>query len=800
MSYQVLARKWRPKNFDELQGQEHVSRALINAIETERLHHAYLFTGTRGVGKTTIARILSKCLNCETNGLTSKPCGECASCVEIDQGRFVDLIEVDAASRTKVDDTRELLENVQYRPTRGRYKVYLIDEVHMLSNSSFNALLKTLEEPPEHVIFLLATTDPQKLPVTVLSRCLQFHLKHMDEQTIANHLSFILGQEAIEFEQPALNLIAQSAEGSMRDALSLLDQAIAFGQGQVQETDIRSMLGTIDHQFMVKLLEALANKDSAAAIQAITDMSNYPVDFADAMKELLSRLHQIAIFQATGVHLDSAATYIPQFAEYMDPQDLQLYYQMGLHARRDMEWAPTPKQGLEMALLRMLAFQLDANESANSVGAKKKVSAKLTIEFAAPEIDSSEDRSLTSHQQQDNPANINAEQKHLDAQSGLVQSNSVQKPQEIDSHLFDENSSNEIIQSDTAHGEAANGEISLEKSNTEQVNQELDEAVGFDEPPFNPDDYQQFVDADETDFEPSESETKTSTYELEPSKQDEQLQDNALASLHSALGLDFSTKKPPQNNAQTESEALSSVSKSDELFETSELRDQKRVSEEMALTESQLSATTHNQESIDHGSVIQAADDVDDEDDDELNDELTQHLMSNLIMAQAEEQDEGQKKEAPIQAVVEEFSAELVNDAQFKPCQESQQWADLVKTLDLTGTYHQILQSSTVQWSSGQQGQGDLVMKVSPDQDIICTDTAKKEIEQALEKHFERNITIEWSFAEPEMETPAMIWQRKAKERHRQACNDLIAHPFAKQLQSKFAAQLDEASIKYLTQ
>lgn len=368
MSYQVLARKWRPKNFEELQGQEHVSRALVNAIESNRLHHAYLFTGTRGVGKTTIARILSKCLNCESpdisdTGLTAKPCGECSSCVEIDEGRFVDLIEVDAASRTKVDDTRELLDNVQYRPTRGRYKVYLIDEVHMLSNSSFNALLKTLEEPPEHVIFLLATTDPQKLPVTVLSRCLQFHLKHMDEQTIANHLNFILEQESISFEPVALQLIAQSAEGSMRDALSLLDQAIAFGQGSVNEKDIRSMLGTIDHQFMEHLLSALSDKNSKVAMDAVAEMSQYPVDYSDALKELLSRLHQIAVFQATGILLDQGASYVEQFAEKISSPDLQLYYQIGLHARKDLAWAATPKQGLEMALLRMLAFNIKADDS-----------------------------------------------------------------------------------------------------------------------------------------------------------------------------------------------------------------------------------------------------------------------------------------------------------------------------------------------------------------------------------------------------------------------------------------------------
>ena len=257
MSYQVLARKWRPRNFREMVGQEHVLQALVNALDHDRLHHAYLFTGTRGVGKTTIARILAKCLNCET-GVSSQPCGECSSCLEIAEGRSVDLIEVDAASRTKVEDTRELLENVQYAPTRARYKVYLIDEVHMLSGHSFNALLKTLEEPPPHVKFLLATTDPQKLPVTILSRCLQFNLKNMPPEQIVGHLSNVLGQEMISFDEPSLWLLARAAAGSMRDALSLTDQAISFGSGKLGEADVRSMLGTVDLSFVYELLEALA--------------------------------------------------------------------------------------------------------------------------------------------------------------------------------------------------------------------------------------------------------------------------------------------------------------------------------------------------------------------------------------------------------------------------------------------------------------------------------------------------------------------------------------------------------------
>lgn len=353
MSYQVLARKWRPKSFEELVGQKQTARALSNALETQRLHHAYLFTGTRGVGKTTIARILSKSLNCEA-GITSKPCGDCSSCVEIDQGNFVDLMEIDAASRTKVEDTRELLDNVQYRPTRGRYKVYLIDEVHMLSGHSFNALLKTLEEPPPHVIFLLATTDPQKLPVTVLSRCLQFHLKRMEEQQIIDHLSMILNAEKIEFEQKALAPIAKGADGSMRDGLSLLDQAIAFSGAKIELEQVLEMLGSIDQSYCFKLLDAICNSDADELMNVIQEMSQYSPDYFEVMSDWLTLLHQIAVAQATS---NSENEKIAQLANNITSADLQLFYQLSLQAKKDLPFAPHPRQGFEMALLRVIAFR-----------------------------------------------------------------------------------------------------------------------------------------------------------------------------------------------------------------------------------------------------------------------------------------------------------------------------------------------------------------------------------------------------------------------------------------------------------
>lgn len=362
MSYQVLARKWRPKSFETLIGQEQTAQALINALESQRLHHAYLFTGTRGVGKTTIARILSKSLNCET-GITSKPCGECSSCLEIDAGNFVDLMEIDAASKTKVEDTRELLDNVQYRPSRGRYKVYLIDEVHMLSGHSFNALLKTLEEPPPHVVFLLATTDPQKLPVTVLSRCLQFHLKQMEEESIVNYLTEILTSESIAYEVEALPLVAKGADGSMRDALSLLDQAIAFSGEKITKRLTEDMLGTIDQNICINLLRHLHNSDVNGLMDEIKTIAQYSPDYFEVFQSWLSMLHNIAVSQATSSITDDA---LEPFVKTISASDLQYYYQISLQAKKDLPYAPNPRQGFEMAMLRIIAFRPSKNQSANT--------------------------------------------------------------------------------------------------------------------------------------------------------------------------------------------------------------------------------------------------------------------------------------------------------------------------------------------------------------------------------------------------------------------------------------------------
>ena len=362
----ALARKWRPKSFAELVGQEHVVRALSNALTQNRLHHAWLLTGTRGVGKTTLARILAKALNCET-GVSAEPCGKCGACTEIDAGRFIDLIELDAASNTQVDNMRELLENALYAPTSGRFKVYIIDEVHMLSRNAFNAMLKTLEEPPSHVKFILATTDPQKIPVTVLSRCLQFNLKQIPPPLIREQLQKVLGLESVEFELPALALLAHAAQGSMRDALSLLDQAIAHGAGKVEEKAVRDMLGAVDREYLVDILRALSRGDGSALVEQAERMAARSLSFDSALEEMATLLHRLALIQTLPGSLvddDLDRDALLELSAAFTPEDVQLMYQIALHGRRDLGMAPEEFAGFSMTLLRMLAFVPVSDEDA----------------------------------------------------------------------------------------------------------------------------------------------------------------------------------------------------------------------------------------------------------------------------------------------------------------------------------------------------------------------------------------------------------------------------------------------------
>ena len=438
MSYQVLARKWRPRSFNEMVGQTHVLRALINALDSQRLHHAYLFTGTRGVGKTTIARIIAKCLNCET-GISSTPCGVCSICKEIDEGRFIDLIEVDAASRTKVEDTRELLDNVQYSPSRGRFKVYLIDEVHMLSTSSFNALLKTLEEPPPHVKFLLATTDPQKLPVTVLSRCLQFSLKNMPPERVVDHLSHVLTAEHIPFENDALWLLGRAADGSMRDAMSLTDQAIAFGEGKVLAADVRAMLGTLDHGQVYGVLHALLQGDARALIEAVRHLAEQGPDWSGVLSEMLNVLHRVAIAQVLPEAVDNGQgdrERVLELASVLPSEDVQFYYQMGLIGRRDLPLSPDPRSGFEMVLLRMLAFRPADTEDAPRVALKPLGISQATADSATNPVAGA---ATATPVQQASPAQPEPEQQpaSVDDLPAVVEHHDIPEPESIAATVAD---------------------------------------------------------------------------------------------------------------------------------------------------------------------------------------------------------------------------------------------------------------------------------------------------------------------------------------------------------------------------
>ena len=425
MAYQVLARKWRPSNFSQMVGQEHVVKALTTALESERLHHAYLFTGTRGVGKTTVARLIAKSLNCET-GVTAEPCGQCASCIEIAEGRSVDVLEVDAASRTKVEDTRDLLDNVQYAPTRSRFKIYLIDEVHMLSNHSFNALLKTLEEPPEHVKFLLATTDPQKLPATVLSRCLQFNLKNMVPQQIIDHLRHVLAEESVGFDDESLALLARGAEGSMRDALSLTDQAIAHGSGKLAADEVRQMLGTVSRTKVFDLLDAIVANDPKLALAVVEDIASHSPDYAGTLDELASVLHQISLAQAVPGSVDLTLPEherLTSMAQGITADDAHLWWQMAVAAKRELYLASDPRAGLDMAVLRMIAFRpaVVLTDASEVPPAKKPEPPVMPVE---PATTSKQQPSISS----DRPDNDTTSADQMASEQEVVAPNQVSAP------------------------------------------------------------------------------------------------------------------------------------------------------------------------------------------------------------------------------------------------------------------------------------------------------------------------------------------------------------------------------------
>ncbi len=525
--YQVLARKYRPQNFSQLVGQSHVSRALSSALSRGRLHHAYLFTGTRGVGKTTIARILAKCLNCET-GVTATPCEQCNVCKSVNAGRFIDLIEIDAASRTRVEDTREFLENVPYAPTQGRYKVYLIDEVHMLSTHSFNALLKTLEEPPEHVKFLFATTDPQKLPITVISRCLQFTLRPLAKDEIFHHLDQILNTEQIEHESDALWQLAESAQGSLRDALSLTDQAIAYGQGQVATQDVIDMLGLIDQTLVFDLLDAIHQNQKGVVAQLVQHMRQQAIDVQHVLEQLISILHELAVMQILGdvnnAQTAQNADYKIKLAKQIQAQDLQLYYQIAVQGRSDLSLALTPEQGFEMCIMRLLAFRplsvneviqptidenTDVNKVTNSTVQHSVENSKNEQNLNQKVTETSQVKEQISEQITDQNNDFDHEQHIQSTNKNVELENPQLQNQQLANHDV-ELAQTQYIESstDTTQSEAelnlkAQTEISSETGVKEPIQQsetvqELMRAEDIQAEPIQQDDFQEEIDTQET--------------------------------------------------------------------------------------------------------------------------------------------------------------------------------------------------------------------------------------------------------------------------------------------------------------
>ncbi|NVJ58786.1 MAG: DNA polymerase III subunit gamma/tau [Gammaproteobacteria bacterium] len=744
MSYTVLARKWRPQNFAQLVGQEHVQRAIVNAIEQQRVHHAYLFTGTRGVGKTTIARIFSKCLNCET-GITATPCGTCNTCQEIEQGRFVDLMEIDAASRTKVEDTREILDNVQYRPSRGRYKVYLIDEVHMLSNSSFNALLKTLEEPPPHVIFLLATTDPQKLPVTVLSRCLQFHLKRMTLERINQHLADVLSKESIEFDDVSLNAIAKAADGSMRDALSLLDQAIAFGGGKLSASEVIEMLGSVDHHFVRDLVMALAENDPQKLMNIVDSMAEFSPNYAQVLSDILSQLHQLAVANLIG---DSEDEVTRQLLEMLSAEDIQLYYQIGLHAKKDLPLAPEPREGFEMALLRMLAFR--PQSKSNVIIQQKKNNKVNRLSSSTPKV-------TNTAIEESSPADL-AEIKDA---VGVTKSTDVTKSSKVvkeavkvadNDPLVDNDSlvDNDPIVDNGSIKDAVNKPTQLTPSNNSKQNEQTPviEVQGqVDNPPFTMP-YQEISDNSGNPKNLNNSER------VVQSLVNQNLVDQNLADQTSDLHSVKESEPADYSSDQTEA---SSETASNDSREVSVHERLSNIETAVQPSTAQQSVALNSEQQLIESSAI-----------------LEDTPAASLAEAEASSPE---KESFEVPKLIELSEPDI--------------WYQVVNRVGITGAFFQILNNSRV------DAVNDDTLNVTTESSVqhFVSDQAQEKITSTLSEFFNQKIRVIYQFDENLNNTPKLIAEQRLMQKLADVRQSYIENPKVANILSTFEAQILEQDI-----
>jgi DNA polymerase III subunit gamma/tau len=772
MSYQVLARKWRPKNFQQLIGQEHVVTVLTNALVQQRLHHAYLFTGTRGVGKTTIARIFAKSLNCQ-QGISATPCGVCDVCQDIDQGRFIDLLEIDAASRTKVDDTREILDNVQYAPSRGRYKVYLIDEVHMLSRSSFNALLKTLEEPPEHVKFILATTDPQKLPITVLSRCLQFHLKALTRVQIETKLTQILQAEQIVAEAGSLMLLAKAGRGSMRDALSLTDQAIA--QGQITVANVQQMLGGVDHHWPYKLLIHLIKQDSAQLMQQAQEIASYAPNYARLFAEFLQLLHQVAMLQLVPKHFEvtaEQAQLLEKFARAMSPEDVQLYYQILLKGRKDLPYGADEQVAFEMVLLRLMAFKPMVNGqvvSAQTDSASKPLPASEITSWSADALPDSQlnrqTEPIATIKQDKVSDDIAAKQM---AQS-LADSNDSETSDEQVSvqHRLAAELSSELLQIEQQAVEQ--GFSSDTKSNatampfeSEQHAEKVsDETVHYSQSLFEP-----------ADDMLSEQEL-TQQHQAEVVYQHQVLEHNGeYASLDPAVtSLDTASVVP--NNALKQAATDDSLDPIAAAISTRNmLRSRKK----------QLGQTTKKSSDANVRQPAQP---------------LSEHSAEQASATSTADKVKQTEPEVVVRPSIappeQEFTPELINPAQHKYANQVDRWAHMIDAMSLGGRLKQLAIHATI---DEQSAQNKLILYLDQCNKHLLNDNAQQQLQQQICQYLQQDMQLEINLVAETVADPFAIQAHIDDKRQHYARDIIEQDELVQALQHRFQASINEDSIK----
>ncbi|MDO7083398.1 DNA polymerase III subunit gamma/tau [Pseudocolwellia sp. AS88] len=789
MSYQVLARKWRPKNFKELMGQEHVVTVLVNALEQERLHHAYLFTGTRGVGKTTIARIFAKSLNCQV-GITSEPCGKCDTCLDIDLGRFVDLIEIDAASKTKVDDTREILDNVQYAPTSGRYKVYLIDEVHMLSRSSFNALLKTLEEPPEHVKFILATTDPQKLPVTVLSRCLQFHLKALTVSQIEQQLNLILAAENVKADKGSVTLLAKAARGSMRDSLSLTDQSIAQGAGEITLSNVQKMLGGVDQSWVYKILISLIKQDSKQLMELSLNIASYSPSYSRLLAELIQLLHQVAMVQIVDRHFDLPPEHevlLKKFAKAMSPEDVQLYYQIVLNGRKDLPYASDEQAAFDMVLLRLLAFKPVINASE-----LPKVDTSVSSSDDSTAIEDFDTKSLTDSMEKD-PI-IERETPALHAIKSSSQSTTEDVVGESREHLeYQENNQNTISTEEDMHSQ-----LSAEMESIEQVAaQHIQQQPIHTTPQQNE---QQIPDVDNTqqavDVETSQSQSSEVTEFAQPqqSVQVARSENNVEPEYkqHSEVDLSVSNEQVSSSQVYPEQPHDVSTNNFQHQHPTEQPITQPTVTQEETVTYS-----SPIESAIATRNMLRSRKKQMEQQVKKPNDVAGRQIqITDAAVNSTKIEKEPEQVVEPIEMVIDEpYREELIDPAKIKSANQVDKWANMIDSMALSARIRQIAIHATI---SEESTDNHLILSLDQSTKHLKTDAAVEQLQQSISNYLSKPVTVEINLVEETKADPYKIQVDINDKRYQYAVNLLKEDEIVKGLQENFQAELDENTIQAL--